>query len=78
MTIKKTLSVQGPERSGQKRRKFPFKIFQSRLGFVYENPVKWAIGGYHGVSGYISGDDRQNHASYVPVVGDGPARVITV
>jgi len=68
--------VQGLERSGQKGRKLSFKIFQSRLGFVYENPVKWTIGGYRGVSGYISGDDRQNHKICVPVVGDAPGRVI--
>ena len=38
--------------------KLPFKILRSRLGFVYENPVKWAIGGYREVSDYIAGDDR--------------------
>jgi len=70
--------VQGPERSGQKGRKFPFKIFQSRLGFVYENPVKWAIGEYRGVSGYISSNARQNHEICAPVVGDAPGRVIRV
>jgi hypothetical protein len=35
-------------------------MFKSRLGFVCENSVTWAIGGYSGVSGCISGDDRQN------------------
>jgi hypothetical protein len=70
--------VEGPERSDQKGRKLPFKVFQSRFGFVYENPVKWAIGRYRGVSGYISGDGRQNHEICVPVVGDEPGRVIRV
>jgi hypothetical protein len=66
--------VQGPERSGQKGRELPFEIFKSRLGFVYENTVKWAIGGYRGVSG----DGRQNHAICVAVVGDAPGRVLKV
>jgi hypothetical protein len=77
MTTKKnTFSVQGPEKSGQKGRILPFKIFKSRLGFLYENPVKWAIGGYRRVSVYISGNDRQNHEICVPVVGDAPGQVI--
>jgi hypothetical protein len=66
----------GPERSGQKGRKLPFKTFRSRFGFVYENPVKWAIGRYRGVSDYISGDGRQNHEICVLVVEDEVSRVI--
>jgi len=58
MTTKKTFPVQGPVRSGQKGRKLPLKILKSRLGFMYENPVKWAIRGYLDVSDYIAGDDR--------------------